>query len=63
MKFALGILAPVLLLGEAGIIVPVGVSEPDPAKLSLEEMDVRVRIDNGLATVAVKQIFRTALRA
>ncbi len=58
MKFALGILAPVLLLGEAGIIVPVGVSEPDPAKLSLEEMDVRVRIDNGLATVAVKQIFQ-----
>ena len=57
MKFALGILAPVLLLGEAGIIVPEGVSEPDPAKLSLEEMDVRVRIDNGLATVAVKQIF------
>jgi Ca-activated chloride channel family protein len=58
MKIALVILAPVLLFAEAGIIVPAGVSEPDPAQLSLEEMDVRVRIDNGLATVAVKQIFQ-----
>jgi Ca-activated chloride channel family protein len=58
MKLALAILAPALLLGEAGIIVPAGVSEPDPTKLSLEEMDIRVRIDNGLATISVKQIFQ-----
>lgn len=58
MKLALAILLPALLLGEAGIIVPAGVSEPDPAKLSLEEMDIRVRIDNGLATISVKQIFQ-----
>src|SRR5918993_2408441 len=50
-------LAPALLFAEAGIIVPEGLREPDPAKLSLDEMDVRVRIDNGLATVTVKQIF------
>lgn len=58
MKYGALILAPALLFAEAGIIVPDGVSEPDPAKLSLEEMDVRVRIDNGLATVTVKQIFQ-----
>lgn len=50
-------LAPVLLFGEAGIIVPDGLREPDPAKLSIDEMEVRIRIDNGLATVLVKQIF------
>ena len=51
-------LVPALLWAEAGIIVPTGISEPDPATLSLAEMDVRVRIDNGLATVSVKQIFQ-----
>ena len=51
------LIAPTLLLPEAGIIVPDGQREPDPAKLSLDEMEIRVRIDNGLATVLVKQIF------
>ncbi|HYI96316.1 MAG TPA: VIT domain-containing protein [Bryobacteraceae bacterium] len=51
------LIAPTLLLSEAGIIVPDGQREPDPAKLSLDEMEIRVRIDNGLATVFVKQIF------
>lgn len=55
--FLVFVLLPALLLGEAGLIVPDGLREPDPAKLSLEEMEVRVRIDNGLATVSVKQIF------
>ena len=48
---------PALLFAEAGIIVPTGAREPDATKLSLDEMDVRIRIDNGLATVSVKQIF------
>jgi Ca-activated chloride channel family protein len=49
--------APALLLAEAGVIVPEGLQEPDASKLALDEMDVRIRIDNGLATVFVKQIF------
>lgn len=59
MKFAFvfALLAPALLFAEAGVIVPEGLREPDPAKLSLDEMDIRIRIDNGLATVSVKQIF------
>ena len=46
------LLVPALLLAEAGIIVPNGEREPDAAKLSLDEMEVRVRIDDGLATVS-----------
>ena len=57
MRTALLLLAPMLLFAEAGVIVPEGLREPDPAKLSLDEMEVRIRIDNGLATVFVKQIF------
>ena len=46
-----------LLLGRGRHHCAGWLREPDPAKLSLEEMEVRVRIDNGLATVSVKQIF------
>jgi Ca-activated chloride channel family protein len=55
--FCILLFAPALLFAEAGVIVPEGLKEPDPAKLSLDEMDVRIRIDHGLATVSVKQIF------
>jgi Ca-activated chloride channel homolog len=51
------LLLPAILSAEAGIIVPNGEREPDATKLSLDEMEVRVRIDDGLATVSVKQIF------
>ena len=59
MRTVLGLilLVPAFLLAEAGIIVPNGEREPDATKLSLDEMEVRVRLDNGLATVFVKQIF------
>jgi Ca-activated chloride channel homolog len=59
MRAVLGLilLVPPFLLAEAGIIVPNGEREPDATKLSLDEMEVRVRIDDGLATVFVKQIF------
>jgi Ca-activated chloride channel homolog len=56
-SFLLLLVVPGILLGEAGIIVPEGLREPDPSKLSLEEMEIRVRIDNGLASITVKQIF------
>ncbi len=54
--FAL-LIAPSLLLGDAGILIPRDKAQPDPAILSLEEMEITIRIDNGDARVFVKQIF------
>ena len=48
---------PTLLLGDAGILIPRDKAQPDPAILSLEEMEITVRIDNGDARVFVRQIF------
>ncbi len=46
-----------LLLADAGILIPRDKAQPDPAILSLEEMEITIRIDNGDARVFVKQIF------
>src|ERR1700687_5302539 len=54
--FAL-LFAPALLRADAGILIPRDKAQPDPAILSLEEMEITVRIDNGDARVFVKQIF------
>jgi Ca-activated chloride channel family protein len=51
------LIVPSLLLGDAGILIPRDKAQPDPAILSLEEMEITVRIDNGDARVFVKQIF------
>ena len=48
---------PALLLADAGILIPRDKAQPDPAILSLEEMEIEVRIDNGDARVFVRQIF------
>jgi Ca-activated chloride channel homolog len=56
MLFAL-LFAPVLLMADAGILIPRDKAQPDPAVLSLEEMEITVRIDNGDAKVFVRQIF------
>jgi Ca-activated chloride channel family protein len=45
------------LWGDAGILIPSNNSEPDPKILSLEEMEIDVRIDNGVARVSMQQIF------
>jgi Ca-activated chloride channel family protein len=42
---------------DAGVLIPRDKSQPDPAVLSLEEMEITVRIDNSDARVFVKQIF------
>ena len=44
-------------LGDAGIILPTGQEHPNPAILSLEEMHITVRIDNGDARVFIQQIY------
>jgi Ca-activated chloride channel family protein len=54
--FAL-VLASPLLQADAGILIPRDKSQPDPAILSLEEMEFTIRIDNGDARIFVKQIF------
>ncbi|HEX3353449.1 MAG TPA: VIT and VWA domain-containing protein [Terriglobales bacterium] len=51
------LLAPSLLRGDAGILIPRDKAQPDPAILSLEEMEITIRIDNGDAHISVKQIF------
>ena len=56
-------LAAVLLLltalawGDAGVLIPSNREQPDASVLSLEEMSIDVRIDNGDARVEIRQIF------
>jgi Ca-activated chloride channel family protein len=45
------------LLGDAGVLIPRDKQQPNPAILSLEEMEITVRIDNGDARVFVRQVF------
>ncbi len=42
---------------DSGILVPRDKSQPDPSVLSLEEMEITVIIDNGVARVYIRQIF------
>ncbi len=51
------LLTSTMLLADAGVLVPRDKQQPDPAILSLEEMEVTVRIDNGDARVFVRQVF------
>src|SRR3981081_943399 len=55
----LGLLALItaLLFGDAVFLVPTNEKQPNPAALSLEEMAIRVVIDNGHAKVNIRQIF------
>jgi Ca-activated chloride channel homolog len=42
---------------DGGVLIPRDKAQPDPAILSLEEMEITVQIDNGDARVFVRQIF------
>ena len=53
----LGLLSTTLLFGDAGVLIPRDRQQPNPAILSLEEMEITVRIDNSDARVFVRQIF------
>jgi Ca-activated chloride channel homolog len=48
---------PVNVLGDAGVLLPRDKEQPDPSILSLAEMEVTIRIDNGDARVFVREIF------
>ena len=51
------LLSPALLFADAGVLIPRDKQQPDPKILSLEEMEITIRIDNGDARVFVRQIF------
>ncbi len=51
------LLCPAPVQGDAGVLIPSNRRQPDPSILSLEEMVVEIRIDNGDAHVRVRQIF------
>jgi Ca-activated chloride channel family protein len=57
--WALGLLLwmPIAALADSGVLVPGDKQAPDPAILSLTEMQVEIRIDNGDAQVWVRQVF------
>jgi Ca-activated chloride channel family protein len=55
--FLLLFAAPALLLADGGVLIPRDKAQPDPAILSLEEMEITIRIDNGDARVYVRQVF------
>jgi Ca-activated chloride channel family protein len=55
--FLLALAAPALLLADGGVLIPRDKAQPDPAILSLEEMEIAIRIDNGDARVYVRQVF------
>ena len=48
---------PQLASADAGVLIPHDKTQPDPSVLSLAEMQVDIRIDNGDARVWVRQIF------
>ena len=58
-RFALvaALLSPISLLGDAGVLIPSGSTTPDPSMLSLDQMALDIRIDNGDAHVSIRQIF------
>jgi len=49
--------APLALYADGGVLIPRDKAQPDPAILSLEEMEITVQIDNGDARVFVRQVF------
>ena len=51
------VFAPILAQGQSGVLLPRDKDKPDPEVLSLQEMMVRVVIDNGDARVSLTQIF------
>jgi Ca-activated chloride channel family protein len=51
------LVSPIPLLGDAGVLIPPGSSTPDASVLSLDQMAVDIRIDNGDARVAIRQVF------
>ncbi len=56
--FSLALVCATRCLADTGVIIPTGKDAPDNSMLSVESMDVRIVIDNGHATVSLKEVFR-----
>ena len=54
---ALLVLTPATVFADGGVLIPRDKAQPDPKIISLEEMEITIRIDNGDAQVFVRQIF------
>ncbi len=46
-----------IAFGDAGVLVPEGRQQPDPAVFSLDEMSINIVIDGGMARVNIRQIY------
>ena len=57
LSLLISLLASTPLFADAGVLIPRDKQQPDASVLSLDEMEITVRIDNGDARVFVKQIF------
>jgi len=57
LAFLAAVMMPSLLIADAGVLIPRDKQQPDPSILSLEEMEVTIRIDNGDTRVFIRQIF------
>jgi hypothetical protein len=51
------LLLPMAAAADSGVLVPTDKQAPDPAVLSLSEMQVDIHVDNGDARVWVRQVF------
>ena len=56
-SFTISSMTATPLFADAGVLIPRDKQQPDPAILSLEEMEITVRIDNGDARIFVRQVF------
>lgn len=45
------------VLADSGVLLPGDRKQPNPAELSLDEMSIEIRVDNGHARVRIRQIF------
>jgi Ca-activated chloride channel family protein len=57
MRTLLALCAAGLAWGDAGVLIPSTLKQPDARVLSLDEMAIVVSVDNGYAKVQVRQIF------
>ncbi len=56
-RYALLVLLALPCAADTGVLLPTGHNEPDASVFSLDEMTVDILIDNGDASVSIRQIF------
>jgi hypothetical protein len=51
------LMTPLWVFADSGVLIPSDSGTPDASRLSIAEMKIDVRIDNGAARVAIREIF------